>query len=144
MSKLVKLTGLKSYIGGIVGNFNIEHGDIIRVSDEDADRLLNAERQGPPEVDPIKYFTEVKEGPNVYVKYDFVNKIKINHESATTTSLVDGVNDGNPDADEDPSDSQQPAGVTKVEAKARRKQQQEVPVTRKVRAAKTKADDAEE
>lgn len=59
MSKLLKLTGLKSYTAPALGEVVVQKGQIIRVSDKIA-RLLEKGQKNPKSADdePIPYFTE--------------------------------------------------------------------------------------
>lgn len=89
MSKLLKLTGLKSYTAPALGEVVVQKGQIIRVSDKIA-RLLEKGQKAPKSADdePTPYFTE----PTI----SEANKVDIDFTVPKPTSVDE------PDEDETP------------------------------------------
>lgn len=69
MTKVLKLTGVKTYAGGHVSPYALKKGDTIRVNDNAGFGLLNGSRPGVDAGSPIPHFTE-EEDKGQEVDYD--------------------------------------------------------------------------
>lgn len=68
MSKILKLTGVKSFTGPFTNQIIVERGKTCRVTDAIAEKIMKGSRRNA-ESEAVPYWTEMPEGTDV--DYDF-------------------------------------------------------------------------